>query len=331
MSLLSNILSGAATIFGGAAGPLLGGVINSVAGGSSSSKSGSTAVSAGSQTSSRLSQLLAQKAFMEGYQASIQQAFDPKAAMTSNPTQQATPSVQPGNEAQQAGGQIGVPFGQTNRPQMGYQSSYGPGLGGGGSTASHSATTTTPATTATTTTPYTVGATDPRLQAYQQYQLQALQGRDTLPQNAYAQAMTQGQAGINSQAQMASQKMLESMASRGLLNSGVRAAGQTGIEQARLGGLSSLYGGLQQQQLAAQRESQQRAMELYAAERESQYGRDYGYEMQKRSEPGFWDQLGGAASQWAQYQYGPDANTYQQAYQKAVDPYGKQYQEAVKP
>lgn len=248
----------------------------------------------------QLTDLLKRQAWLQGFQQTLGlapqggQAYSEQAAM----------GEQNSRAKQQTGGRMGVPGGETSRQPFAQGMGLGGGEGKGGGTS-----------TATSTPPEQNWSPET---SYFEYLQRALSGQDTLPQSSFQGAVARGSAAINQQTQDARQRLLQSMASRGISNSGITMQGLSGIEQGRTQALGSLYGGLEQQGIAAQRASQQSAATTYAAQREAALNRALQSGMQQTaldaSEPSWADYLSGALGTYAQYRYAPDYSSILQGF-----------------
>jgi len=163
--------------------------------------------------------------------------------------------------------------------------------------------------------------------AYSNYLRQALSGQAGLPPDAYQRNWQQGMSAVNAQAQQSRATLGNSLGSRGLLQSGMMGRGLVDVERARLGGVSSLAGGLAQQDLGARLQAQQSAFglmpSLMSAESGSAVDRARAYLALRQTELAGgslalqqdqqaaaeraqkWDMLGGLAGTWAAYKYRP--------------------------
>ena len=178
-------------------------------------------VPAGTPMMGSLQTALAQQAFLRGFQEAANnapQAYSEKRAIAGGGGST--------RSAQASGGQMGVPYGAQGL-------GGGSGAGGGGSQQS------------------TYGQGTSELDDMYRRTLQtAMSGQSTLPQGAYQGAVSRGQTALNQQALLARQGLSANLAQRGMSNSGAMSQGLAGIEQGRLSGLSNLYGGLEEQNLA---------------------------------------------------------------------------------
>jgi hypothetical protein len=110
---------------------------------------------------------------------------------------------------------------------------------------------------------YRQNYTSPFRQQMEQFMQAALSGQGGLPEGAYHQALTEGSQLVNRQSQQSATNLHEALGARGLLQSGIMGRGLVDLERERLGGLQRLESGLQEQRLAASRESQRTAAGLF--------------------------------------------------------------------
>ncbi len=306
MNLLSSILkAGLGLATGGTAGAVAGGLSSLLGGGEQQASQPAAQLS----PRASLAETLRQKAFMQGFQEQFMrdanQTFNVQKALGTGNPGESTPAS--GRQSQQTGGRIGVPGGEVQRRP------FAEGLGGGGGKKNDWMNDAFAATDG-------LGAggsatelkwqpsTSPFAASYNQALNRALNGQDTLPESAFSSAVNRGMAGVNAQAAASRTALSDSMARRGFTGGGIMGSGLANIERARLGAASNLYGGLEEQQLAATRAAQQHAMDLYASQTDAERNRLLQYLMQgrdiKAGQPSFGQLLGGLLGTWAQYKYG---------------------------
>jgi len=285
---LLDYLGPIGAIVGGPAGGAIGGLVGGLLGGGQQATPQAASMQTGTD---QLTELLKRQAWLQGFQQTLGLA----AQGGQTYSEQAAMGEQNSRTKQQTGGRIGVPGGAVQRSPFAQGAGGGEGKGAGSSTTY----TSTPATQNWT----------PE-QNYFDYLQKALSGQDTLPQSAFQGAVARGSQAINQQTQAARQRLLQALASRGISNSGMLSQGLMGIEQGRTQALGTLYGGLEQQGIAAQRASQQAAATTYAAQREAALNRALQSGMQQTAigaaQPSWADYLGGLAGTFAQYYYAPD-------------------------
>lgn len=134
--------------------------------------------------------------------------------------------------------------------------------------------------------------------AYRQALLQGLMGMGGLPQQMYQSAWNRGQSALDAQAQQSRARLQGDLGRRGVLNSGMYGTAMADVERAKLGGMSELSAQLASEQLAAQRNFQQMAMELYLRELEDSKQRKLQRDISNQG-PSGGDILGGLAEAYA--------------------------------
>ena len=290
MSLLGNIISLGATIFGGpAAGAAANGIVNAF----SSADKPSSVQSIGS--GSQLADTLRAKAFMQGFMQQLgtaPQAYNEQSALQGAPLAQPASQQGLGQQAQQYGGRMGVPGGEVSRVPGAMGLGSGDGKGAGTSDASLAwQTTGTPMST-----------------LYQNTLRNMLSGGGGLPQSAFAGAVNRGMYGVNQQALQGRSALSEQMAAHGMANSGAMAQGLQGLENQRMASSANLFGGLEQQNIAAQQQAQQAAMGMVGSQEEAERNRLFQVYMQQKgyeqNQPNLWSYLSPLAGAAAQYYYG---------------------------
>jgi len=137
------------------------------------------------------------------------------------------------------------------------------------------------------------------------YLRMALGGGGGLPAAYYSDAYRQGMAALNAQAEQRSSQLASSLASRGLLTSGMAGQGAATIEAGRLAGAGSLQGTLMQQRGRDVLASQQMAARLYAAAQEAAKDRALQLQLARMqinaNDPSTMSLLGGALGSYLQW------------------------------
>jgi len=289
---------------GGPMGALVGGMVQQAAGGA-----GPAAAAGG--TASPLTQWLANRAYWRAFRTELGLGQQPQTYSVGRALSRRQQQWGGMEQALAEGSQR--PSGLSQAPPVqGWGQFYndGLGLGGGGGgrgggfmlggSPRQRRTPTIPAAGAAAPTQPTPLST---AQIYQDLLRRSMLGYGGLPQQVYQSAAARGMGAINAQAAASQQALSSLLGQRGLLSSGLYGGGLSDIERSRLGAVSQLYGGLEEQGLAAARQAQQQAMELYLQQLLPSV-------QARAARPTLADYLGQLAGGYVQYKYAPQAPDY---------------------